>query len=153
MAAPRTHGMAANDSLGFSRKYRCWKSMKGRCNSPGPHDMTYVGITYAPELETWEGFNDLIPDPPSDQHTLDRRDNSKGYTPENIRWATRAEQSRNKGDTVRITLGGRTQSQAEWCRELGIDWRTVTTRRRRGWALEKALLTPVDPTKRNRRAK
>jgi hypothetical protein len=153
MAQPRTHGMAAKDSPGFSRKYRAWKAMKGRCTSPGPHDANYASVTYAPELTTWEGFNALIPEPPSDSHTLDRIDGAKGYFPENIRWATRAEQSRNKSDTVRITLNGKTQSQAEWCRELGIDWRTVTTRRRRGWPSDKALLTPVDTSKRNRRAK
>ena len=153
MAAPRTHGMAANDSIGFSRKYKCWKSMKGRCTNPGPHDQMYIGVTLYPPWRDWLEFDKDMSDPPSDQHTLDRIKHEIGYEPGNVRWATRAEQSRNKSDTVRITLNGITKSQAEWCRELGIDWRTVTTRRRRGWPNEKALLTPVDTTKRNRRAK
>lgn len=136
-----------------TRKYRAWKAMKGRCNSPGAHDACYENVTYCPKWEDWEAFDKDVPEPTSEQHTLDRIDGTKGYEPGNIRWATRAEQSRNKSDTVRITLNGITKSQAEWCRELDIDWRTVTTRRRRGWSIEKALLTPVDTTKRNRRAK
>lgn len=148
-----THGMAAKGSTGFSRKYRAWKAMKGRCTSPGPHDDCYAGVTYCEAWEDWHNFDRDVPEPPTEMHTLDRIDGTKGYEPGNVRWATRAEQSRNKSDTVRITLNGVTKSQAEWCREIGIDWRTVTTRRRRGWPLEKALLTPVNTAKRNRRAK
>lgn len=33
---------------------------------------------------------------PTDAHSIDRIDNERGYEPGNLRWATRAEQARNK---------------------------------------------------------
>ena len=48
---------------------------------------------------------------PSPAHSIDRKDNSKGYEPGNCRWATASDQTRNSRkckttpDTVREVLG------------------------------------------------
>jgi hypothetical protein len=79
-------------------------------------------------------------EPPTDQHSLDRKDNNKDYSPENCRWATRLEQQNNRKVNRRFTFEGRSQTVAEWCRELGLNDSTVRSRiNDRDWSIGKAL--------------
>ena len=76
--------------------------------------------------------------------SLDRIDNSKGYSQDNCRWATASEQVRNSSQTHWVTINGRTQTIGDWLAETGIKhtstyWRRVN---KRGWSIEKALTTP-----------
>ncbi len=43
---------------------------------------------------------------PTADHTLDRIDNTKGYQPDNVRWATPTEQARNRDFCVQIDFQG-----------------------------------------------
>jgi hypothetical protein len=61
---------------------------------------------------------------PTPKHTLERIKNDLGYMPGNVRWATRAEQSRNHRNSVLITIGGETRCAKDWERTLGV-WRPV----------------------------
>lgn len=44
---------------------------------------------------------------PTEHHSVDRIDNSRGYEPGNLRWATRGEQARNKRAYKRTQNGER----------------------------------------------
>ena len=78
--------------------------------------------------------------------TIDRIDNNKGYSPDNCRWATPYEQSRNTSKNVYITYNGKTQTLKDWSKELGIKNTTLHNRiHYYGWSIEKAFTTPVRP--------
>jgi hypothetical protein len=77
---------------------------------------------------------------PSPNHTLERVDGSKGYSPDNCRWATKKEQGRNKRNNRVITYNGKSQPMSAWAEELGINYATLKTRLNKlKWPVERAL--------------
>lgn len=80
--------------------YSAWLKMIQRCTDPKHDAWEWYGgrgIFVCPKwLNSFELFVDDIGDRPSDRHSLDRRNNQMGYSPENCRWATAKEQAANR---------------------------------------------------------
>lgn len=95
-----------------TKAYKSWYSIKRRCTDP--NDSSYLayggkGITmYEPWINDPKAFCEYIGPAPSSKHSIDRIDNSKGYEPGNIRWATDIEQANNKTNNVQIEFHGQT---------------------------------------------
>ena len=126
-----------------TRLYHIWKSMRERCNNPNTnrHHIYYDrGIEICKEWDNFSvfrewallnGYNDLL--------TIDRINGDNGYCPDNCRWATYTEQANNSSNAKMITYNGKTQSQSEWGRELGINHSTISNRMKKGWSIERVL--------------
>jgi hypothetical protein len=135
----------------YSSEHSSWSSMKQRCNNlNNTHYPRYGGrgITYD---STWEDFSNFLKDmgeKPAKTMELDRIDNDGNYCKENCRWATRKEQTRNRGGaraTRLYTFNGKTMCIADWAKEIGITPQSLQKRLNNGWPLEIAL----DPQKRD----
>jgi hypothetical protein len=88
---------------GWSRTptYKSWSSMHGRCADPGNASYKFYGAAGITVCERWTSFENFLADMgerPSMEHQLDRRDPAQGYSPENCRWITRAENNARRAD-------------------------------------------------------
>lgn len=60
--------------------------------------------------------------------------------PENCKWATWKEQQNNKRNNKYLEYKGKTQTLAQWCEELGLDYsRTKARINVCGWTVEEAF--------------
>jgi hypothetical protein len=79
--------------------YHRWQAMKQRCYNPNAKWFSNYGARGIDVCDDWrpdfQAYFADVGDPP-DGLTLDRVDNSRGYSPDNIRWATRAVQTANR---------------------------------------------------------
>lgn len=111
----RTHG-ASGTAL-----YRRWQAMISRCGNPNSADFRYygaLGVSVHPEWrKSFQKFREAVGEPPSPEHTLERRNPWLGYVPGNVTWATAVEQRRNQRRSPRPVREKR-QLGAAWIAEM-----------------------------------
>ena len=140
-----THGGASRDKRSRDIEYSSWTGMMKRCHNENDKLYPYYGargIKVTPEWcgeDGYERFLAAIGWSPGIGYSVDRIDNSRGYEPGNVRWATAKEQARNRRSTLYATLGTETLPVVVWCEKLGLAYKTVHYRLRRGWSAEKAF--------------
>lgn len=131
--------------------YRRWQHMIQRCHNPNDRDYPRYGGRGITVCERWMDFENFLADmgePPTSKHSLDRIDNTKGYEPNNVRWATAKQQQNNRTNTKLLTIKGATKPLSEWCELVGIGSKTVLYRlKHRGMSHEDAVYTPLTWTK------
>jgi len=116
-----------------TKEYRAWKAMKARCYSPCNKKMGKYQAMNIQVCDRWlnsfENFMDDMGFSPSKDHSLDRIDPKKGYTPENCRWATWKTQSSNRGDFNLIyEHKGKSMILKDWAKKLNIKYTTLYQR-------------------------
>lgn len=91
-------------------KTKLWKTWKGVVerttikNSSHYNRYGGKGIGIYSDWMVYENFARDVGFPPSDLHSIDRIDNSKGYFPGNVRWATMKEQASNRSTNVFVLV-------------------------------------------------
>ena len=124
--------------------YQAWLSLRYRCNNPTGKNSCYKDISYSKTWESFDNFWDDMGDTWKIGLTIDRIDSKKDYSKENCRWADIYTQANNRSNNRPLTLKGKTMLLHEWSNKLGIKSTTITQRiDAYGWAVEKALTTPV----------
>lgn len=134
---------------GLTPTYHSWVGMVQRCTNQRHTSWPDYGGRGITVCERWMTFNNFIADmgvkPP--RSSIDRLDNSKGYSPGNCRWTTVILQARNRRSNVFITANGVTRTRAEWAERLGISPSTLDDRIKHGCSEVEAVTMP----KRSRR--
>jgi hypothetical protein len=128
--------------------YRSWTAMKRRCYNRQDHNYPAYGGSGVTVCDRWRAsFHDFIKDMgprPTPRHTVDRWPNPAGnYEPGNCRWATAAEQNRNKRNSVWVEHNGEKVLLVDLAQGLGLERNVVFGRLKGGWSLGDALTVPV----------
>lgn len=128
-------------------EYITWLSIRRRCYTKRQNSYPYYGGRGIRVCRRWRwSYRNFLLDmgrKPSPQHTIERRNNWKGYTPDNCYWATRDEQARNRSQCWKIKIAGATRTVVEWARFLGVSERRIYVRLHRGWTRKEAVLLPM----------
>lgn len=128
-----------------SRLYQTWASMIQRCTNP--HHKSFDryggrGVTICQEWrDSFEAFAVHVGEPPSMDHSIDRIENSRGYEPGNVRWATPTTQSRNRRGRHMVTVGGESMPLSAAVERFGngLKYSTVHARLKVGRSIDEAL--------------
>lgn len=113
---------ATTHGLSKTRAYKIWIGMRSRVDNP---NCAYFdryggrGITYEKRWEVFANFYEDMGDPPPSM-SLDRIDNDGPYSKINCRWATAAQQARNRSTTKIVSFNGVDLALEDWASLLGI---------------------------------
>lgn len=120
-----------------------WRQMVSRCCNTANKDWKRYGGRGIKICDRWLVFQNFLDDMGERPigHSIDRRDNERGYEPDNCRWATVVEQANNRRSNVWITHGGVTDTLTGWAERVGVRVDTLW-RRLNVWhmPLTKALI-------------
>lgn len=144
----KTHGLSETP------EYSSYRNMLRRCTDPKNIMFPRYGGRGIAVCERWLGTSGVINFlsdmgcKPTKAHTLERKDNNAGYSPDNCIWATKHDQAQNRSTTNLVTVDGETKSQSAWDACKGFSVNIVGDRIRRGWSPEDAVRMPVAKYKR-----
>lgn len=137
-----THGQTK------TKEYTAWVRMKARCYNK--HNNRYkkygeVGITVCDRWRnSFENFFEDMGICPENMNSIDRIENSLGYSPTNCRWANPLMQSNNRRNNKVISFNGETMTVSQWAEIKNINYHTLMDRLyKRGWSIEEALTSPI----------
>ena len=138
------------------RAFQVWGFMLSRCYNPGHSAYGYYGAKGITVCDEWKNNylefrkflyeNGYDENAPFGECTLDRIDNSKGYSPENCRIVSMKVQSLNKVSNHRIDYKGEFITVTEAAEKNNLTNHQVFNRLDKGWSMDKALHQPLDET-------
>ena len=133
--------LRARHELWRTKTYWSWAAMKNRCSNDNNPEYKHYGGRGITVCKEWLDFKNFYKDMgiSPENKSIDRINNNGNYNKENCRWATREQQDNNTSRSRFLTYNNKTQTIAQWSRELGIGYRALSHRVNRGWSIERAL--------------
>lgn len=141
------NGINSRNAKGYTheRLYERYWSILRRVYSPDK----YIGVTICKEWENnylafreWalsHGYDDSL--------TIDRIDNSKGYSPDNCRWVTAKAQANNRTSNVIIEYQGEKYTLTQFAEYVDIPVTAMKQRYKYGWSVDDMAKTPYKSRK------
>lgn len=132
----RTHGLSEHPL------HSVWCAMKSRCNTPSnKHYKNYgaIGIKVCDEWSEFLNFYKWAIQFWKHGLDIDRADNSKGYSPDNCRFITRAENLLNRRNTAWINYMGERITVVELSRRINHPYHRLRNRLKSGMCAEDAV--------------
>lgn len=130
-------------------EYGIWGNIIQRCGDPDNESYPLYGgrgIRVWPEWrDDFRAFFSHVGSRPGVGYSLDRIDNDGGYEPGNVRWATAANQNRNKRTNIWVTFQGEKRLLIDVAKELGLRPGLIRRRIRRGWPESRLFETTERP--------
>ena len=131
MAVSRTYTVEKYETLELRSvpEYENWHNMKQRClnkNFWGYKNYGGRGIGICDRwLKSFSAFYKDMGKRPTPEHSLDRIDNNKGYSPDNCRWADKTEQIVNRGLNKNnlLRLKGVSRNRDKFTAKVWIDYK------------------------------
>ena len=123
------HGMK------YSSEYCIWIGIKNRCLNSKNKDYSRYGAKGIIMCKEWiDSFEQFYKDMGKrpENLSIERIDNTKGYFPENCKWADRSEQQRNKSNSLWVEWKGEIKHIMEVAKELDISKGAAHLRYKRG---------------------
>ena len=133
----KTHGMTN------SPEYNSWRAMIKRCYDKNNVAYSRYGGSNITVCDEWKDnfetfYRDMGPRPSAD-HSIDRRENDKGYSKDNCRWSTPKEQANNRKNNFFFEHNKEIKTLPEWCFVLELNYHLVRRRIRDGWTFDEAI--------------
>ena len=118
------------------RLYKIWQMMIDRCKNKKSKSYKYYGNRGINVCEKWHDAKKFmewaIKNGYKDDLTIERIDVNGNYCPENCKFITKQEQTRNKRTNTIIEINGEKKCMAEWSEKMNIDYRTLLKRIKNG---------------------
>lgn len=115
----------------YPKEHNSWRSRM--------REAKVKGIKFHPP---WNDFSVFLRDNgpiPAEGHTLDKILPENGYVPENVRWASKSEQTHNRSVTVWMEFENKKKPLALWAKETNQPESTLRWRRKQGWSDAEAI--------------
>lgn len=108
-----------------SKTYQSWHAMIMRCtNERNPEYHRYKKVKICARWMEFSNFLEDMGERPENT-TLDRIDNSKGYSLDNCKWSTPKEQGNNRKNNRNILFNGETKTLRQWSECLNMKYSTL----------------------------
>ncbi len=141
----RSKNLTTMESINKHRLKSIWRGMMYRCYGKSHEcykDYGGRGIVVCDRWHVYNNFYDDLIVSYKKELSMDRIDNDGNYEINNIRWATKREQSLNRRTNHIIECRGIIATFIEFSDMSGIKPTAIYNRLARGWTMEDAIFVP-----------